>query len=325
LQRTPHTLTQGLAPSAGASAASAPRVAFITIGQAPRTDVVPDLLARIAWPVDAVEFGALDDVDEAGLRRLAPGPHDLCLHTRLRRGSEVVVAADAIEERVARLCRTLDRQAFDLVVVVTTGLSRRIDTHTPLVHGQQAVDAWIDALITANSRIGVIFPLERQLKEARFVHGTSVQDLAACALQDRDDSVTEAAERLKNCDLVVMHSVGYTEATAREVAELTHKPVVTARHILAAAVRLQLRELHPAVIWDDEALADSLSRVFPGLTPREREVTLNVANGLSNKAIGRALGISHRTVEIHRARAMEKLGVTTVPGLMRRLLLLRGR
>src|SRR5665213_2218731 len=41
------------------------------------------------------------------------------------------------------------------------------------------------------------------------------------------------------------------------------------------------------------------------LTPRECEVVLLIANGASNKEVGRRLGISPRTVETHRARIME--------------------
>lgn len=47
------------------------------------------------------------------------------------------------------------------------------------------------------------------------------------------------------------------------------------------------------------------------LTEREREVMRFVANGLSNKEIARELGISHRTVEIHRARVMRKTGASS--------------
>jgi RNA polymerase sigma factor (sigma-70 family) len=44
------------------------------------------------------------------------------------------------------------------------------------------------------------------------------------------------------------------------------------------------------------------------LTPREREVIALMAEGWTNKEIGRALGISPRTVEIHRTNALTKLG-----------------
>jgi FixJ family two-component response regulator len=60
--------------------------------------------------------------------------------------------------------------------------------------------------------------------------------------------------------------------------------------------------------------------VFPGsdlLTPREREVLHQIAAGASNKEAGRSLGISPRTIEVHRARIMEKLGAKNAADLVR--------
>lgn len=48
------------------------------------------------------------------------------------------------------------------------------------------------------------------------------------------------------------------------------------------------------------------------LTRREREIIQLVAAGGSNKEIGRHLGISYRTVELHRMRIMRKTGAKTV-------------
>jgi FixJ family two-component response regulator len=53
------------------------------------------------------------------------------------------------------------------------------------------------------------------------------------------------------------------------------------------------------------------------LTPREREVMAHLVLGKMNKAIAADLGISTRTVEIHRARIMRKLGVRSLAALMR--------
>ena len=53
------------------------------------------------------------------------------------------------------------------------------------------------------------------------------------------------------------------------------------------------------------------------LTPRERAVLHQIADGLSSKEIATALGVSLKTVESHRSNLMQKLGIHKVSGLVR--------
>ena len=52
------------------------------------------------------------------------------------------------------------------------------------------------------------------------------------------------------------------------------------------------------------------------LTPREREVMQYVVSGTNNKDIAQRLGISNRTIDVHRSRVMEKMGADTLPDLV---------
>jgi two-component system response regulator FixJ len=55
------------------------------------------------------------------------------------------------------------------------------------------------------------------------------------------------------------------------------------------------------------------------LSPRELEVVLGLSRGTPNKVLAHQLGISVRTVEMHRARAMQRLGCQTFADLLRRV------
>lgn len=61
----------------------------------------------------------------------------------------------------------------------------------------------------------------------------------------------------------------------------------------------------------------ALRHRFEGLTPREREVMERMVDGLPNKLIAHALGMSPRTVEIHRGRVMQKTGTGSLAQLVR--------
>jgi len=63
--------------------------------------------------------------------------------------------------------------------------------------------------------------------------------------------------------------------------------------------------------------AEGTQRRLSVLTARERQVMELVAKGCHNREIATTLGISPRTVEVHKARVMEKLEVQSVPELVR--------
>jgi FixJ family two-component response regulator len=68
---------------------------------------------------------------------------------------------------------------------------------------------------------------------------------------------------------------------------------------------------------------DNIRSLFATLTPREREVLELVTQGKANKVMAGDLGVSQRTIEIHRARVMEKMGANSLAQLVRMVIDLR--
>ncbi len=84
---------------------------------------------------------------------------------------------------------------------------------------------------------------------------------------------------------------------------------------LVKSVRAALRESERLYRQADES--NSAMACVASLTEREREVMTLAVEGLHNKEIARSLGISHRTVEIHKTRIMHKTGANTLLDLAR--------
>jgi FixJ family two-component response regulator len=96
--------------------------------------------------------------------------------------------------------------------------------------------------------------------------------------------------------------------------DVVTKPIDSER--LLRTVREAVRQdVHVGAVEGGRRSAEV--RGFAQLTPREREVLQLITNGQSNKEAGRNLGISPRTIEVHRARVMEKLGARNTADLMR--------
>ena len=66
-----------------------------------------------------------------------------------------------------------------------------------------------------------------------------------------------------------------------------------------------------------DAQRAQLRALFVSLTPREREVLDLVVEGMSNKAIANSLGLSAKTVEVHRAKVMDKMHARSISDLVK--------
>ncbi len=103
------------------------------------------------------------------------------------------------------------------------------------------------------------------------------------------------------------------KALQRGALDFLVKPIPAEQLLAAVAGAI---ERHRKEIAERRQLEEAGER-FRRLSPREREVASLVARGLLNKQISFELGVAERTVKLHRARVMTKLGLNSVPELVR--------
>lgn len=96
--------------------------------------------------------------------------------------------------------------------------------------------------------------------------------------------------------------------------DVVQKPI-NDEHLLTCVRDALRRDIQVGALVDGGRSVEV--RGFKQLTGREREVLGFIANGQSNKSTARVLNISPRTVEVHRARIMYKLGAKNTADLMR--------
>jgi FixJ family two-component response regulator len=106
---------------------------------------------------------------------------------------------------------------------------------------------------------------------------------------------------------------GSVRAMKRGAVDLLTKPV-DGQDLLAAVQRALAKDLQERAV---ETRLSSIQERVNKLTPRETEVFALVVTGMLNKQIAFELGISEKTVKVHRARVMEKMRTSSVAELVR--------
>jgi FixJ family two-component response regulator len=108
----------------------------------------------------------------------------------------------------------------------------------------------------------------------------------------------------------IQDSVSALKAGARDFIEKPFENTVLLESINQALQEERSRN-------EVRAVKTSLTGRFERLTPREREVMRHIVDGVSNKHLAELLGVSSRTIEVHRSRIMAKMGASSLPELVR--------
>jgi protein AroM len=220
------------------------RIGLITVGQAPRSDVVPDMAEILGADVDILEAGALDGLSRAEIAALAPEGDDEILVTRLADGTAVFVGKSKMIPRVEARIAALEDRGVALNALLCTGEFPRLAARRLLLEPQQLLLGLLRAM-TFPGRLGVLTPSERHVPQTAERWRRSGFDAVVAPLspyqEDDAAAVRRAAETLRagGAGLVVMDCIGFRRKTRDEIAHLVGAPALVA-NLLVARVAAEL-------------------------------------------------------------------------------------
>jgi protein AroM len=213
----------------------------VTIGQAPRPDLVPILDRYLPADVRQTHYGVLDGFARAEIDALyRPEPGEPALVTRLMGGGAVELSRARIERAVQNKIDALEAAGCSVILLLCTGSFADLSCRTAWLVEPDRIIPPLAAALIGSRQLGVVVPLAAQIdSESGKWSVLRRPPILASASPYADDpaALTDAARTLaeRGAAALLLDCIGFTERH-REAAAASGLPVLLSNAIVAKAV-----------------------------------------------------------------------------------------
>jgi len=215
------------------------KLATLTIGQAPRSDITPILQASLPADQPCVHAGVLDGLSLAQIQqRFTPQPGEAVLVSRLLDGSAVTLGKGAVHLALQQKIDQLVAQGMEIIAILCTGEFSHLNGGSAwLVEPDQILPATLAALV-GQRQAGVIVPLAQQMEseKAKWRGVTQPPIFAVASPYDADTQpLAQAAAQLaaNGAEVIVLDCMGYTGLHQQICRQHSGLPVILSNQLLA--------------------------------------------------------------------------------------------
>ena len=213
----------------------------LTIGQAPRPDVVPIIDRHVPAEVRRIHRGVLDGLSHAEIdARYMPGPGEAALVTRLQDGRVVELSRRRMREGVQEALAALDAEC-NVILLLCTGTFDGLECKKAwLIEPDHIIPGMVAGLVERR-QLGVIVPIASQVGTEsgkwRALPTPPIFGSASPYSSDTDAEVLRAGTELKarGAEAILLDCIGFTERHRTALAALG-VPVILSNAVAAKAV-----------------------------------------------------------------------------------------
>ena len=219
------------------------KIGILTIGQSPRTDIVPELIGAIGSKVKIEEKGALDGLTLEEVEKLSPETGDHILVTRMKNGKEVIIAKQHIVRRIKQHLIIFNKSDVDVIILLCTGeFTEEFPSNKLIIKPNILMEKIVSSLIQ-NGEITVIVPsidqaLQMEQKWKRFNQNLKINIEAISPYTGTKEYISEVGKRIAqtNSRLIILDCLGFNKKIKQIIIEITGKPVLLPRTLLGRVV-----------------------------------------------------------------------------------------
>ena len=215
------------------------KIGTITVGQTPRTDLIPEIAPILGASIEIIQMGGLDGLTREEIQAMTPAPGDHVLVSRLKDGSSVSFGESHILPRLEACVDQLNKDQVSLILFLCTGeFPDTFQADVPLIFPSKILTSIVSAVHPRH--LTVMTPAKEQLPQMHSKWAGCADSVCGLAVSPSDGAeAVEAAARSipKDTDLIVLDCIGYTVEMKERVQALTGKSVLLPRTLAARVVK----------------------------------------------------------------------------------------
>lgn len=213
------------------------QIGVITIGQAPRTDLLPEVKKFFPSHVEFIQRGVLDHFDDEKLEQIKPEPRQTTLVSRLKDGTSATMAKEKIIPIVQQIIDDFNRDQVNLIIVACTGEFKPFQSDVPIIYPDFLLNHVAQGIFRNKGKIGVIVPLPEQyesIEQKWKSAGFQAICVASSPYVFDEQSLIMATKELEHLDIntIVLDCIGYTQQMKDIVNMHSSKNVILSRNIV---------------------------------------------------------------------------------------------
>lgn len=219
------------------------KIGAITVGQSPRTDLMPDMERIFLDSIEVIQMGGLDELTREEIETFTPiNSEDHVLVSRLRDGSSVTFGESHVLPRLQTCIHELEKQGVSLILFLCTGeFPEDFDSSVPLIFPERILTSVVPAIMPG-CKLAVFTPSADQVPQVtnKWLRAGAkyVQVIPVSPYNGLDPVLSAAKEQIipGTFDMIVLDCIGYTVEMKEQIHAMFGKPVVLPRTLVARMI-----------------------------------------------------------------------------------------